>query len=163
MNSTTVVSWSDASFLPVLKLWSRHYRRTRPDRMPVVIYTKRDDALEPQRRACAPCTVVALPRELGEAMLRWRLRTVVHALSDGGVERRRVARVGGDAALTLLLYGRSDGGLDGGVGASAAYPAWADDKVIAAVRSLAETGAEGGDPLITITSGETPRIEFNLG
>ena len=40
---------------------------------------------------------------------------------------------------------------------------WADDKVIAAVRSLAETGAEGGDPLITITSGETPRIEFNLG
>ena len=28
MNSTT--SWSDASFLPVLKRWSRHYRRTRP-------------------------------------------------------------------------------------------------------------------------------------
>jgi len=84
MNSTTVVSWSDASFLPVLKMWSRHYRRTRPDRMPVVIYTKQDDALEPQRRACAPCKVVALPRERGEAMLRWRLRTVVHALSGGG-------------------------------------------------------------------------------
>ena len=40
---------------------------------------------------------------------------------------------------------------------------WRDDKVIAAVRSLAEMGAEGGDPKITITPGETPRIEFNLG
>ena len=80
MNDTTVVSWSDASFLPVLTLWHRHYRRTRADRMPVVIYTKQNDGLEQQRRACAPCSVVALPRERGEAMLRWRLRTVVHAL-----------------------------------------------------------------------------------